>query len=160
MPREGEGCAVFGKGNDLGLPFGALHGGGGAGRPGGRGRAYGDTSSGAVAQGIEQRFPNPAGGPSRARIKRIGLGFRRFSHYRLRVGQFQWSLRGDSRVQGSWALVVEAAATLAVDDRRDVLGIGRLDTTEVGAAGEPEAPLARKGPGYQLMPVALWTTLP
>ena len=56
-------------------------------------------------------------------------------------GEFQWSVHGEGSVEGGGALVVEAAAALVVDDVGGVLGLGGGDRGEVGAAGEPPAPL-------------------
>ena len=39
-------------------------------------------------------------------------------------GQFQWSLHGEGSIEFCWALVVEAAAALVVDDGSGVLGLG------------------------------------
>ena len=58
-----------------------------------------------------------------------------------RDGEFQWSVHGEGSVEGGGALVVEAAAALVVDDVGGVLGLGGGDRGEVGAAGEPPAPL-------------------
>ena len=48
-------------------------------------------------------------------------------------GQFQWSLHGEGSIEFCWALVVEAAAALVVDDVCGVLGLGGGDEEEVGA---------------------------
>ena len=59
-----------------------------------------------------------------------------------RVGQFQWSLHGEGSIEFCWALVVEAAAALVVDDVCGVLGLGGGDESQVSAAGEPPADVA------------------
>ena len=59
-----------------------------------------------------------------------------------RVGQFHRSLHGEGSIEFCWALVVEAAAALVVDDVCGVLGLGGGDEAEVGAPWEPPAHLA------------------
>ena len=59
-----------------------------------------------------------------------------------RDGQFHRSLHGEGSIEFCWALVVEAAAALVVDDVCGVLGLGGGDEAEVGAPWEPPAHLA------------------
>jgi len=56
-------------------------------------------------------------------------------------GQFQRSLHGGSSVERGRVLVIEAAATLSVDDRRGMVSVCLADRTEVDPPWEPEAPL-------------------